>query len=137
MSDYRNLHVWHKSHALALDVYRLTNLFPDRELYGLTSQMRRASTSIPMNIAEGCGRGGQLEFVRFLTIAAGSAKELEYQSLLACDLGYLSKPEYERVSIATVEVERMLSRLIQKLRGPARAVTRRSETTNYHLSPIT
>jgi four helix bundle protein len=90
-----------------------------------------------MNIAEGCGRGGQAEFVRFLTIAAGSAKELEYQALLARDLGYLAPLHYERLSTATVEIERMLVRLVRKLRSPSTAVHRRTETMNYHLSPIT
>jgi four helix bundle protein len=90
-----------------------------------------------MNIAEGCGRSGQFEFVRFLTIAAGSAKELEYHTLLACDLGYLSPEHYEQLSAATVEVERMLASLSHRLRARTPVVHRRTDTTNSHLSPIT
>ena len=77
MKDFRQLQVWEKSHQLALGVYKATQDFPKEELYGLTSQIRRASTSIPTNIAEGCGRGTDPEFARFLQIAMGSASETE------------------------------------------------------------
>jgi four helix bundle protein len=78
MRDFKEYKVWEKSHYLALEVYRVTATFPKEELYGLTSQIRRASTSIPANIAEGCGRSGNTELARFLQIAMGSASELEY-----------------------------------------------------------
>jgi four helix bundle protein len=83
LKDFRKLKVWEKSHHLALSVYQATSSFPDHEQYGLTSQMRRAAVSIPANIAEGYGRGGDAEFARFLQIASGSAAELQYQILLA------------------------------------------------------
>ena len=87
MQSFRNLQVWQKSHRLTLDVYAASKVFPRDEIFGLTSQMRRASASIGMNIAEGCCRKGDAEMARFLQIAMGSASELEYQFLLAHDLG--------------------------------------------------
>ena len=83
----------------------------------LTSQLRRACASIPANIAEGCGRGGDTEFARFLQIAAGSASEVEYHLLLAHDLEYLSHADYERLSSDVVELKRMLTAFIQKLKA--------------------
>ena len=84
-------------------------------MYGLTSQIRRSCTSIPANIAEGCGRNGEAELSRFLQIAMGSASELEYHLLLACDLDLLSGRDYKRLATEVVEVKRMLTSLIQKL----------------------
>jgi four helix bundle protein len=86
-------------------------------LYGLTSQMRRASASVGMNIAEGCCRKGNVELGRFLQIAMGSASELEYQLLLAHDLNYLQYPEYEKLAAQAVEIKRMLSSLMQKVKA--------------------
>ncbi len=86
-------------------------------MYGLTSQMRRSSGSIGMNIAEGCCRKGSTETARFLQIAMGSASELEYQLLLAHDLDYLRNLEYERLATQAVEVKRMLSSLMQKVKA--------------------
>lgn len=79
MRDFRELKVWQKSHQLTLAIYKATVKFPKDEMYGLTSQIRRASASIAANIAEGCGRNGEAELGRFLQIAMGSASELEYQ----------------------------------------------------------
>jgi four helix bundle protein len=78
MKDFQELNVWRKAHTLTLDVYRATRGFPKKELYGLTSQMRRCCASIPANIAEGCGRPGDAELARFCQIALGSASELQY-----------------------------------------------------------
>ncbi|WP_243303968.1 four helix bundle protein [Geothrix oryzisoli] len=89
MQDFRNLAVWRHAHELTLAVYRETAGFPDLERFGLANQMRRSAASIPTNIAEGCGRGSDADFARFLHMALGSASELEYQILLASDLGYL------------------------------------------------
>jgi four helix bundle protein len=86
MKDFRQLKVWAKSHELALSIYRVTNDFPREERYGLTSQIRRSTTSIPTNIAEGCGRNTDADFARFLQMAMGSANETEYQLLLSHDL---------------------------------------------------
>jgi four helix bundle protein len=87
MRDFRKLMVWQKAHQLTLGIYELTANFPRDEVYGLTSQVRRAAASIPANVAEGCGRDGDTELARFLRIAMGSANELEYHLILARDLG--------------------------------------------------
>src|SRR5262249_55247999 len=106
MKNFRDLNVWEKSHALTLALYKASSSFPKYELYGLTSQVRRACVSIPANIAEGCGRGGDPEFGRFLQIAMGSACEVEYHLLLARDLGFLSEADYGVLDSQTVEVKR-------------------------------
>ncbi len=117
MRDFRKLKVWEKSHKLALEVYRTSNSFPENERYGLTSQIRRCGTSIPTNIAEGCGRDGQKELARFLNISMGSASELEYLILLAHDLEYLSEEIFQELTNNVVEVKRMLTSFINKLRA--------------------
>jgi len=117
MKDFRKLSVWQKSHELTLAVYKATRTFPREELYGLTSQTRRSSASIPANIAEGCGRSGDTELGRFLQIAAGSASELEYHLLLSRDLGILNIAAYDALVGKAVEVKRMLCSLIKKLKA--------------------
>lgn len=117
MKDFRDLKVWEKSHGLTLALYKATSGFPREEIYGLTSQIRRASASIPANIAEGCGRKGEAEFARFLQIAMGSASELEYHLLLSHDLKMLKTPEYDQLASAVTEVKRMLTGLIKKLKA--------------------
>lgn len=116
MQDFKSLKVWRKAHDLALDVYRASGGFPSSEIYGLTSQIRRASASIPANIAEGCGRGGNVEFARFLQIASGSASEVEYHLLLARDLGILKEETHSQLSDKVQEIKRMLSTLTRKVR---------------------
>ena len=116
MRDFRKLKVWEKSHALALAVYTVTTAFPKDELYGVTSQIRRASTSIPANIAEGCGRNGSAELARYLHIAMGSASELEYFLLLARDLRFLEDTGYQSLARDVIEVKQMLTSLIQRVR---------------------
>jgi four helix bundle protein len=117
MKDFRTLRVWEKGHQLTLAIYKATAKFPREELYGLTSQIRRCSSSIPANIAEGCGRSGGAELSRFLQIAMGSASELEYHLLLAHDLGFLTPPTYQPIATAVLEVKRMLTALILKIRS--------------------
>jgi four helix bundle protein len=94
-----------------------TASFPREELYGLTSQLRRASSSIPANLAEGCGRNGDGEFARFCSIAMGSASELEYHLVLAKDLRLIQPEDCSELTQRTTEVKRMLAPLIQKLRA--------------------
>ncbi len=94
MKDFKELKVWEKAHALTLAVYQGTRCFPREEIYGLTSQLRRAASSVAANIVEGCGRRSDGEFTRFLQIARGSASELEYHLLLARDLHLLSESAF-------------------------------------------
>lgn len=116
MQDFRKLLVWQKAHRVTLDVYKITKDFPGDELYGLTSQMRRAAASIGANISEGCGKESRLDFARYLQNAAGSSSELEYHVLLARDLGYLSPEGAGLLTSKVSEVKRMLSGLMQRLR---------------------
>ncbi len=115
MKNFRDLVVWQKAHQLTLASYRVTATLPKHELYGLTSQIRRCSASIPANIAEGCGKKGNAEFNRFLQIALGSASELEYHFLLARDLSFITDAEYKRLDHSVTEIKRMLSSLIRKV----------------------
>ena len=115
MKDFRQLKVWERAHQLTLAIYRVTATFPRDETYGLTSQMRRAASSIPSNIAEGCGRDGDSELSRFCVMARGSASELEYQILLAQDPELIPLKEYEKLTQQTVEIKRMLTVFVQKL----------------------
>ncbi|MDA8241074.1 MAG: four helix bundle protein [Nitrospiraceae bacterium] len=117
MRDFRELKVWQKSHALTRAVYKATTVFPKEEIYGLTSQLRRASVSIPANVAEGCCRKGKDDFARFLQIAAGSASELEYLLLLSYEIELLKEAQYELLSSQVTEVKRMLTSFMQKLRA--------------------
>ena len=89
MKDFHKLKVWEKAHDLTLKVYLISQNFPKEEIYGLTSQMRRSSSSIPTNIAEGCGRSSKAEIIQFFNFAIGSSSELEYQLILTHDLNYL------------------------------------------------
>lgn len=115
MKDFRDLEVWGKAHRLTLLTYEVTRIFPAEERYGLISQMRRSSASIPTNIAEGCGRSGHGDFHRFLLTAMGSASELEYQILLARDLGYAEIDRCDLMNERIIEVKKMLASLIQKV----------------------
>jgi four helix bundle protein len=115
MQDFKKLDVWKKPHTFAVEIYKTTATFPKNELYGLTSQTRRASISIPTNIAEGCGRGGGAELSHFLKIALGSASESEYLLLLASELNYLNLRDYGKFDVKVTEIKRMLTALIQKI----------------------
>jgi four helix bundle protein len=117
MKNYRELTVWKSGHAVTLEIYRQTKSFPKDELFGLTSQMRRAASSIPANIAEGCGRDGDAELKRFLNIALGSACELDYFILLAGELGYLPPSVTSTLADDILRLRRQLGAFIQKLKG--------------------
>ena len=97
-------------------VYEVTRSFPKEELYGLTSQLRRAAASVSANIVEGCGRRSDGDFTRFLQIARGSASELEYHLLLARDLHLLDEVKFRKLDSLVVEVQRMLTALVQRVR---------------------
>jgi four helix bundle protein len=117
MRDYTKLKIWQKSHQLTLEVYHVSKGFPRAGTYGLTSQMRRSCISIPANIAEGCGRGGETELNRYIIIAMGSANELEYHILLAYDLGYLERDNYYQILQDVKEVKQMLTGFSERLKG--------------------
>lgn len=123
MQDFHKLKVWRDSHALACDIYRASGRFPAAETYGLTSQIRRAATSVPANIAEGCGRDSRSDFARFLHIAMGSASEVEYLLLLARDLAYLPADAHAGLEAKAVEVKRMLTAFARRLKARARPTT--------------
>ena len=115
MKDSRTLNVWQKSHQLTVLIYETTKSFPRDELFGLTSQIRRACSSVPANIAEGCGRASNADFSRFLQIAFGSANELDYHLLLARDLNFLNDDGYQPLYEKVMEIKRMLATLIRKV----------------------
>ncbi len=117
MRDFHRLKVWARAHQLELDVYRSTRTFPKDELYGLTSQMRRAASSICANIAEGCGRRSAADFARFLDHAMGSASELEHHVLLSAELSFLDPVLHVALNSGVIEVKRMLSGLLRALRA--------------------
>ena len=121
MEDFKDLKVWRKAHELTLTIYERTRSFPKDEIYGLTSQMRRAAASVGANIAEGCGRRSDPEMKRFIQIARGSANELEYHLVLARDLGFLRYDEFKELEARILEIQRMLAALSQRLQRPVLA----------------
>jgi four helix bundle protein len=124
------------SHELTLAVYRVTRTFPDAEKYGITSQLRRSASSIPANIAEGCGRLGGEDSARFFQIALGSAFESDYFLLLGKDLGFMEIAEYESLSAQVQDIQKMLRSLILKTRAPAsKAKPTSTSTKNSNHEP--
>lgn len=113
--DTNKLIVWQKSHELTLNIYEITKSFPKEELFGLTSQIRRAAASVPSNIVEGKARGSNKEYKRFLLVARGSLEETKYQLLLAKDLKYIDEQKYEDVLNLSKDVGRLLAGLIKTL----------------------
>ncbi|MET7028781.1 four helix bundle protein [Sediminicola luteus] len=114
VKSHKDLKVWKESMELVIIIYAATKEFPKDELYGLTSQIRRASISIPSNIAEGAGRNGSKEFIRFLYIALGSLSELETQIEIALKLNYVKN--LDDVILKIIYIRRMLSKLITSLK---------------------
>ena len=117
MRDHRELRAFQLADELAVAVYRATRRFPKEELFGLTAQMRRAAVSVPSNIAEGCGRRTTADYLRFLDIAFGSFRELEYQISLAHRLGYLDTNGYEQLQPKCLETSKVLAALIRSLQA--------------------
>ncbi len=116
MRDHTKLKAFELADEIALLIYKITAGFPKEELYGLTSQMRRAAVSVPSNIVEGCARDGQTEYLRFLTIAFGSLRELHYQLSLSNRLGFLGNEDLPLIEQRIVETEKVLNSLIRALR---------------------
>lgn len=115
MKTYKDLIVWEKSIELVIQIYKITDEFPKDEIFGLTSQIRRAVVSIPSNIAEGKMRGGNTEFKRFLFIALASGAELETQLIIAKKLPKTQKLDYNKVDLLLEEIMKMLNKLISQL----------------------
>jgi len=106
---FKEVIAWQKAHQLTLNIYQITNHFPDSEKFGLTSQMRRCSVSIPSNIAEGFKRHGYRDGMNFLNISETSLEELKYQTLLSFDLHYIDQTTYDRITLAEDEVGRLIN----------------------------
>src|SRR5215469_3456115 len=115
MRNYRDLKVWSKSYALSLELYRISRSFPKEEIYGITSQMRRAAVSIGANLAEGCGRRSNAEMARFVRISMGSACELDHHLSLCKDLGFLHAEDHKCTARDLNEVRKMLSALLDSI----------------------
>jgi len=116
MQTYRDLIVWQKAMSLVLKLYTETKCWPKEEVYGLTSQIRRSAISIPSNIAEGYGRNSTGDYVRFLQIASGSLYEFQTQLEISFHLGYLNEEKYIAINSLSIEIEKMLSSLISKVK---------------------
>jgi four helix bundle protein len=117
MQNYKELKVWEKAHSFTLRVYECSSIFPKEELYSLTNQLRRAASSVPANIAEGCGKNSKSELAHFLNIALGSANESEYYLILSKDLSYLKEESFQILFNLINEVKGMLIALINKIRS--------------------
>ena len=116
MIDYQRLAVWRRAHALTLEVYRVTRCFPSEERFALTTQLRRAMSSIGCNLAEGSARSTDRAFASFVEVAEGSASEAHYQLRLANDLGYLEPGVHDWIASELLEIRRMVARLRARLR---------------------
>ena len=115
MQSFRKLIVWEKAHQLTLDIYSMTRDYPNAEMYGLTSQLRRASSSVPTNLAEGSGKLSDLDFRKYVSTAFGSAHEVEYLLLLSSELSYIQEQDFIKLNNQVEEVKRMLAGLINSL----------------------
>ncbi len=115
MNSYRDLIVWQKSMDIVTLVYKISKLFPDNEKFGLTSQIKRSSVSVPSNIAEGYGRNYTKDYIRFLNIARGSLYEMQTQLQVALNLSFVDESALDEINSLSKEVEKMLNSLISKL----------------------
>ncbi|HKK81493.1 MAG TPA: four helix bundle protein [Prolixibacteraceae bacterium] len=115
MHRFKELKVWQKGRFLVKDIYLTTNKFPNEELYGITSQIRRSAVSIPANIAEGCGRNSNPDLNRFLDISNGSAFELETLMILSSDLDFIADEDFLKIDSQIQEIQKMIYRFKQTL----------------------
>ena len=117
MQNFKDLKVWEKAHLFTLSIYNVTKSFPKEEMYSLTNQLRRAASSIPANIAEGCGKNSKADLANFLNISLGSANEAEYFLILSKDLNYLPLLLFNELDDTINQIKAMLISLIQKVRA--------------------
>ena len=115
MGDFKSLVVWQKSVSLVTEIYHLTENYPKNEVFGLTSQIRRASISIPSNISEGHSRRSSNDYIQFLKIARGSLAELETQILISKNLNFISEKQYQDFETKSIEIAKMLNSLITSI----------------------
>jgi len=123
--DFKKLEIWQLSHELTLEIYQITTTFPDSEKFGLVSQMRRASSSIPANIAEGCWKHTNADFVNFLYVARGSLSEIIYFLILAKDLKYIEERKFGELENQNVRLSKMLNSFISTIK-------QNSHNVRYH-----
>ena len=129
MRNYRDLQVWSKVHGLTLELYRISQGFPREEMFGVTSQLRRAAVSVAANLAEGCGRRTGTELARFVRIAMGSASELDYHLLLCRDLGFMKNDDFERTATGLTEVRKMLTSFLSAVEKQIETQSKAAGTT--------
>ncbi len=134
MGSYRELRVWEKAMDLVVEIYKLCKYLPKEETYGLSDQMRRASVSIPSNIAEGEGRKNNKEFIRYLYIAQGSISELQTQLEICVRLGYIPNEQIAAAENYTEEIGRMITKLIRNLQ---QQISKDREPTTTNQQPST
>ena len=134
MLNFKDLEIWRRSHKLTLEIYKATQSFPKEELFGLTSQTRRAVSSIPTNIAEGCGRRTNAELANFLNIASGSASEVEYEILLAKDVGYITAEQCDMWTREIGEIRSMLAAYMKRLKADENSESRNQKSARSDAS---
>ena len=117
MRDFLKLEIWQRSHKLVLKIYDITQYMPKEELYGLCSQMRRSGSSIPTNIAEGCGRNSHAQMIYFFQVSAASCSELMYQIILCKDLSYITNSVFKELYTETTEIQKMIHTYITRLKS--------------------
>ena len=115
MRNFLTLEIWKRSHLFTLKIYNITKSFPREELFGLSSQMRRSSSSIPTNIAEGAGRNTNPQFAQFLQFSSGSCSEIQYQLILSKDLTYISEEVFKELHSEIIEIRKMIFHYAGKL----------------------
>jgi len=120
IKSFTDLHVWQKGHQLVLAIYKLTNKFPKEEIFGLINQLRRASVSFTSNIAEGFSRTSYKEKLQFYSMSLGSLTEIQNQLLIAKDIGYLTKSDFDNLAIMTVELNKMTNGIIKSSKSMIR-----------------
>lgn len=136
IKSYRDLEVWKQSRALASLIYKASNTFPQHEQFGLTSQLRRASVSVPSNIVEGCGRGGTKDSLRFFFIARGGLYEMETQILIASDLNYMSEEESKTLLTKESNCRRLLNGFINYYQGLGSGQVQEPQEGYIHLKDL-